>query len=124
MNIIDFIPFGKDNAISRRALCAVTGLPDRMMRREIEKARKDYAILNIDGSGYFRPAPGEADLIRRWLSQEHSREKSVRDATRGAEKALLGHDRELIQVHAYVRRKSRVEDEKPQVLGQMRLANE
>jgi hypothetical protein len=25
MNIIDFIPFGKDNAISRRALCNAAG---------------------------------------------------------------------------------------------------
>lgn len=95
MNIIDFIPFGKDNAISRRALCAVTGLPDRMMRKEIERARRECAILNAqDGSGYFRPAEGEAYLTERWLKQERSREKSVREATRGAEKALLGSTRE------------------------------
>ena len=123
MSIIDFIPFGKDNAISRRALCQVTELPDRLMRREIEKARKDYTILNIDGSGYFRPAEGETYLIERWLRQERSRERSVRDATRGAEKALLGGSRELIPVHAYVRRKRRREDERPQVEGQTTLGN-
>ena len=135
MNIIDFIPFGKDNAISRRALCLVTELPDRLMRREIERARKDYAILNIDGSGYFRPAEDEtylierwlrpaadeAYLIERWLRQERSRENSVRNATRGAEKALLGGSRELIHVDGYVRRKRRVASEKPQVEGQIKL---
>lgn len=91
------------------------------MRHEIEKARKDYAILNIDGSGYFRPAPGEMFLVERWLRQERSREKHVREATRGAEKALLGSARELIPVHSYVRRKHRGEDEKPQVSGQLTL---
>jgi hypothetical protein len=119
MNIIDFIPYGKDNAISRKQLCAITELPDRMMRREIERARQDYAILNIDGSGYFRPAQGEAYLTERWLRQERSRERSVRDSTRGAEKALLGTNRELIPVHSYVRRKHRGEDEKPQANGQL-----
>ena len=121
MNIIDFIPFGKDSAISRRALCLVTELPDRLMRREIERARRDYAILNIDGSGYFRPAEGEAYLTERWLKQERSRERHVRDATRGAERELLGSNRELIPVHAYVCRRRRGEDEKPQIEGQMKL---
>jgi hypothetical protein len=121
MNIIDYIPFGRQNAISRRELCQLAGLPDRLMRREIERARKDYAILNIDGSGYFRPTDGEMHLVERWLRQERSREKSVREATRGAEKVLLGHNRELIPVHAYVRRKRRGEGERPQVEGQIRL---
>jgi hypothetical protein len=122
MNIIDFIPYGKDNAISRKQLCTITGLPDRVMRHDIEKARQDYAILNAqDGSGYFRPAENESYLTERWLKQEHSREKSVREATRGAEKALLGSNRELIHVHDYDRRKRCGEDEKPQVNGQMRL---
>lgn len=119
MTIIDYIPFGRDNAISRQQLCTVTGLPDRLMRREIEKARRDYAILNIDGSGYFRPADGEAYLTERWLKQERSREKHVREAARGAEKALLGSSRELIPVHSYVRRKRRGEDEKPQLNNQL-----
>ena len=121
MNIIDYIPYVLSNAISRRALCTATGLPDRMMRREIERARRDYAILNIDGSGYFRPAHGEAYLIERWLRQEYSREKSIKRSTRGAEKALRGGDSKTIQVCAYTRRRRHREDDKPQVEGQMKL---
>lgn len=121
MNIIDYIPIGSSNAINRRKLCAVTGLSDRLMRREIERERKDYAILNIDGFGYFRPGEGEAYLVERWLRQEHSRERHVRNATRGAEKALLGGSRELVLVRSYERRKRRGEGEKPQVEGQIKL---
>jgi len=121
MNIIDYIPYGLSNAISRRALCTATGLPDRMMRREIERARRDYAILNIDGSGYFRPAHGEAYLIERWLRQEYSREKSIKRSTRGAEKALCGGNCEIIHVREYERRKRRGAGGKPQIEGQMKL---
>ena len=120
-SIIDFIPSGQCNAISRKQLCLITGLPDRAMRHEIENARHDYAILNIDGSGYFRPEASETYLVERWLKQERSREKHVRDSTKGAEKAILGSDRGLIHVHDYDRRKRRGEDEKPQVEGQIRL---
>lgn len=91
------------------------------MRHEIEKARQDYAILNIDGSGYFQPTANETYLVERWLKQERSREKHVRDSTRGAEKVLIGRNRELTYVHAFMRRKRRGEDEKPQVEGQIRL---
>lgn len=121
MNIIDYIPYGHDNAISRKQLCNLTGLPDRLMRQAIERARHDYAILNIGGSGYFRPAEGESYLVERWLRQERSREKSVRDATRGAERAILGGNREFIPVHAYVRRKRCGADDKPQLEGQTRI---
>jgi glycerol-3-phosphate O-acyltransferase len=121
INIIDYIPTGRDNAINRKQLCTITGLPDRLMRHEIEKARRDYAILNIDGSGYFRPADGEFDLIQKWLRQERNREKSVRDSTRGAEKVLLGRNREIVWVPSYTRRKHVGEDEKPQIEGQIKL---
>ena len=122
MSIIELIPFGKDHAISRRRLRELSGLPDRQMRGAIQRARRYYPILNTqDGSGYFRPAAEEKPLVERWLAQERSREKSVRDATRGAEKALLGHNRDLIPVRAYVRRKRRGEDEGPQLEGQMKL---
>jgi hypothetical protein len=39
-SIIDYIPEGKENAITRERLCAVTGLPDRKLREEIEQARR------------------------------------------------------------------------------------
>lgn len=121
MNIIDYIPTGSANAISRKQLCAVTGLPDCLMRREIERARRDYAILNIDGSGYFRPAEGEGYLAERWLRQEYSREKSIKRSTRGAEKALHGGNCEIIHVREYERRRRRGSGGKPQIEGQMKL---
>lgn len=109
MSIIDYIPEGQSNAISRRALCAATGLPDRMMRKEIEHARKEHAILNSqDGQGYFLPLPEERPLVLRWVRQERSRSQSVYDSTTGAEKWLAGDSgANLIKVHSYVRRRKK-----------------
>ena len=41
-SITDYIPFGKENAVTRAHLRAATGLPDRKIREEIEQARKQY----------------------------------------------------------------------------------
>ncbi|HEX3016410.1 MAG TPA: hypothetical protein VHP31_00955 [Caproicibacter sp.] len=122
MNIINFIPFGRENAISRKQLCTIAGLPDRVMRHDIEKARQDYVILNIGGSGYFRPTAEEKPLVERWMRQERSRERSVRNSTQGAEKFLKGGTSAgIVVVNGYTRRKNVRENEKPQIEGQIRL---
>lgn len=121
MNFIDYIPYGKENAVSRRELCDKTGLPDRLMRKEIERARKDYAILNIDGSGYFRPLPDEKPLVSRWLAQERSRSQSIGNSALGAEKWLTGgSDGKVIAVRGYVRSKHKDAEPIRQIDGQMR----
>ena len=57
ISIVDLIPVGRENAISRNSLiekCVVFGLidrtksdKDREMRRLVQKARNDYTILNL-----------------------------------------------------------------------------
>ena len=56
MNISDYIPFGKDNAISRKKLEKVTRLSDRDIREEIAMARRNTVILNQNkAQGNFQP---------------------------------------------------------------------
>lgn len=54
MRIENFIPQGKDNAISRTALCICTGRCDRENRRLIQEAR-DRGIPIVAGAhgGYY-----------------------------------------------------------------------
>lgn len=49
--------FGAENAIKRAALIAMTGWPDRELRRNIEKARVEGLVIANDqnGKGYYRP---------------------------------------------------------------------
>lgn len=55
-NIVDYIPVGHENAISRKELARKTGLTDRILRKEIEKARETTCICNMsDGAGYYIP---------------------------------------------------------------------
>ena len=55
-SITDYIPIGKENAVTRAHLRAVTGLPDRKIREEIEQARRKGAIIinAQDGAGYYQ----------------------------------------------------------------------
>ena len=89
MNIIDFIPFGKENAITRERLKAMTGLPDREIRDMIKKERRYRPIINMqDGDGYFQPTQEEKDYVQKWLKQETRRAKSSFRSLRGAKQFL------------------------------------
>lgn len=57
MKITDYIKVGKENAISRKTLVALTGLTDRKCRQLIEDERaKGTVICNLqNGKGYFLP---------------------------------------------------------------------
>ena len=87
VSIIDFIPVGRENAISRKMLtekCVAAGLidknasdKDRAMRRLVEKARIDYTILNIsDGNGYYRVSREDLQDLQRYIRQEDRRAKA------------------------------------------------
>ena len=61
--IVNLIPKGKDNAISRSWLRYALGTSDRQVRKMIAQAREDgYLIINT-GKGYYIP-DDVADLIR------------------------------------------------------------
>lgn len=79
MNIIDFIPYGHNRAITYYQLQNLTGFTRREIRREISKARKEYIILNLqDKKGFFRPLDDEVELIKRFYKQENHRNNEHR----------------------------------------------
>jgi hypothetical protein len=59
MNILDYIPKGKENAVTREALCICTGLDDRTVRKLIELAR--------DGGA---PILSSSRYVGYWLSDD------------------------------------------------------
>lgn len=89
MNILDYIPYGEENAISREDLKQITGLTDRQMRKKIEIARETTPILNFQGGkGYFIPTETEQHLVIRWIRQEVSRRRKIEIGILGAVKFL------------------------------------
>ncbi len=95
MNIIEYIPEGYKNAISRKNLCIATGLSDRVIRNLIEEARRETIIIsNNDGSGYWifpeNPTETEKDLLKKYVKQQESRAKSIFYALYPARQRMKG----------------------------------
>lgn len=78
INIVDYIPRGKKNAVTRVQLCIATGLSDRRIRDAIADARRKVPIINDQsGRGYYIPTAEELPEARSFLEQEKSRAKSI-----------------------------------------------
>lgn len=73
INILEYIPYGEDNAVTRHYLTSVLGLTDRNIRQMIEDARKQGAIIinKQDGRGYYQ-SDLTHDLLHQYRSS-HSR---------------------------------------------------
>lgn len=77
MGIEQYIPHGRENAVTREQLCTLTGLPDRQVRKEIEQARHSGCIICNDqsGAGYYQTA--DLDEIESQYRQQRSRALSI-----------------------------------------------
>lgn len=86
MNIIDFIPYGRKNAITTEELKAITGFDVRTIRQHIANARLKRAVicssLKSEGGGYFLPESLYEAL--EYVRTEQNRIESVNKALQGA----------------------------------------
>ena len=79
--IMNLIPVGHENAVTRQQLCISTGMNDRRIRKAIAEARRENIILNLqDGNGYYIPNM-EDDVdkaeLKKFVKQEEHRLKSI-----------------------------------------------
>ena len=86
-NIIDFIPKGHENAVSREYLRSILGIPDRVIRRAIAESKEPIFWYN----GYFRhknkkDIPYEEDYLR----QEQARARAMNRKVRHLKAAIYG----------------------------------
>ena len=87
MNILDFIPVGKNNAITGKELQNITGLDGRSVKQQIANARLRGSVIcsKLDGSNgcYFIPScPSEAT---EYVRTEQCRINSAKEALKAAE---------------------------------------
>lgn len=90
MNITDFIPVGRQNAVTREKLRKLTGLNDRQIREMISQARRKTPIISLDNKGYFIPSEDEKADVEKWIKQEEHRAKSIFWSMAGAKKFIKG----------------------------------
>ena len=94
MGIVDFIPYGKENAIKREDLLRNYEGTDRSMRKELQEARREFVIINLsDGSCYFRPA--DKYELAAYIAQETARARTIERNIRVAKKKLAEVDGQL-----------------------------
>lgn len=90
INITDFIPKGRANAISSKELKALIGIDERTVRQNIASTRlKGVVICSIlDGNsgGYFLPESPEEAV--EYVRTERARIRSAKRALQGAEKYI------------------------------------
>ena len=54
--IIDLIPYGQENRISKKKLMKITGYDEEKLKTEITEIRKEHIILSdTKKGGYWRP---------------------------------------------------------------------
>ena len=94
MEIIELLKEGKENAVTRETLCAMTGMNDRTIRNEIERLRREYVILNDqDGKGYYL-SKNEKE-VRRYVRQEEARAKAIFYRLRPARELLKSEKKKI-----------------------------
>ena len=71
--MLQYIGIGKENSIKRSELCALSGLSDRNMRKEIENLQmQGYRIVNMSDSVGYYVAKNDTEF-NAYMRQERSR---------------------------------------------------
>lgn len=84
---------GRENALSREELSRITGYRDRLVREAIEALRHDKVIISLGiRGGYYIPdsTPQGRREAAAWLARQDRRMQSIRAATRGARRFVVG----------------------------------
>ena len=77
MDIEKYIPYEHENAVTRAQLSTRTSLPDRVVRREIEQARRRGCVIinRQDGCGYYQT--NDLDEIEQQYRRQQGRALAV-----------------------------------------------
>ena len=88
MNILDFIPKGKENAISKERLCNLTGLNERDVRSAIKRAVEcGEPVLSSSGhKGYWYSE--DIDEIEEFIRESDHRSNAITKTTAKLKKHL------------------------------------
>ncbi len=88
MNIVDYIPVGRENAVSMPTLSVTLGADERTTRLWVHNARKHgepiCSVCNGGKCGYYMPRNIEEAKV--YLRQQKARLKSSRAALNGVVK--------------------------------------
>ena len=95
MDVLLYIPIGKQNAVPRTELCASVGYSDRFTRQIISQLREEgYLIMNDqDGCGYY--ISDDLDAIEKQYRQDTSRAMKILKRRKHARRILKANGRKV-----------------------------
>lgn len=93
--LAEYIPYDKENAITRRDLARRVDMNDRIVRELIEQARREGEFIcnDQDGQGYYRT--DDLDILERQYRQDRKRALSILARQKHLRKYLKAHGREV-----------------------------
>lgn len=97
LRLLDAIPRGQENRITRGELMEITGLSDRILRQELHKLRAGGEVIcssTVPPGGYWKPA--DAEETASFVASMHHRARATFAAATSANRALKagGHEAE------------------------------
>lgn len=75
--LLGCIPYGEENAVSRKTLAAMMKSSDRQVRQMISRLRTCTTILSSSSGGYYRPLESDVEQIDRYIKRERRRAISI-----------------------------------------------
>jgi len=76
MDIIEYIPMGRNNPRTREELVALTGMEDRAVREAISRAKREYPIVNV-GKGYYIAVDPDDPNLEEYIRKETHRMREI-----------------------------------------------
>ena len=118
MNIIDFIPTGKENAVSKQKLMEVTGIKDERLVRDAIKSQVENGVPILSSSGHKGYWYSEdIDEIEEFIRENDHRANALSKTTAKLKKHLYAMKNiKVTPVRQHYRRLSSGD-----VIGQMRM---
>ncbi len=86
--IYNLLPTGEQNAIHAEELAGVAGVTPRELRKEIERERREGALILSSPNGYFRHEEGNTPELRRFIQTMERRGKSTFSVIKVTREAL------------------------------------
>ena len=127
MQITDYIPYGKDHAISRAELARITGLKDREVRKAIKRelGRGTVILSSAAARGYWRT--DDTAEIEAFIRESDHRRMTEAKTVESLRRLLASRQGvSVVPVRAHYRRLVKHDDPKPakQIAGQMTLGGD
>ena len=96
MEVLKYIPEGRENAVTAETLATLTGCDERTVRGEIKRLREQESVMILSSSrsrGYWLPGEEDLEQVREYANMMRSYARECEKSALAAERWLLEHEK-------------------------------